>query len=374
MSFEKKERKPLKFGSSNTVEEMCFEPNQIDLGSGRYDPSLSGSDMDKTQDAFWTSFDRVLFLKPLEVITKVLEANGYVANFENVLACLDSLAFGVKAKVLKNDAEHLKSAEDFIHCVQFKMPSKHRLGDLLAKFYKEIESYESEIARVQSEVKNSGPSERQFKEARDELARIRQENELLKHQVAELSKELGSLERSRASLSKVIEQENMLPSNLRLGRVKTIRLRERLVTIRFGRKTVDVPLYLLPKFPKEEARCILHFNENEVEGVTFYDDDAIPFQTRLAKVLYKTKRILRLRDDSRNVWNVDLRVDQEKVLAKAVKRGDQVLGFFFEDKLIKFEPCYHSDQTLFTKNMNETFAKKDLGTDDLDQVRKEIAV
>jgi hypothetical protein len=140
----------LKFSNSNTVEEMCFEPNKIDLGSGRYDPDLSGADMDKTQDAFWTSFDRVLFLKPMEVITKVLEANGYVSNFENMLACLDSLAFGVKAKVVKAEAEHIKSAEEFIHCIQFKMPSKHRLGDLLAKFYKEFESFESEFARVQS--------------------------------------------------------------------------------------------------------------------------------------------------------------------------------------------------------------------------------
>jgi hypothetical protein len=348
----------LKANDSNNVENL-LEPESADLTEATYSKELSASDMDKMQNAFWTTFDRVLFHKPVDMICKVLEVNGYVVNFENIIACLDTMAFGVRGKVAEEG--HKKKISEFVHCLQFGMPSKHqKMGRLLTEFYQEIQSYEAEVSRIQKESEGSGSNEKQLRDMRNEIAKLRQENQTLSDQVSRLSTELSDLEKAKVSLSRVVESQHMLPGDLRIAKVKGVRFRERLVTLRIGRKTLDAPMNCLPEFPEEEASCVVLFAESQVKDMFFYEGKTTPLEVRLANVLYKKRNLLKIRDSARQVWVIDAKFPEELEDVKTLRRGERVLLYLHDGKVVKFVPCARSDSTIFRQLALESITKAEI--------------
>ena len=129
----------------NQTLEVISDKDVADLSSASLNKSLSVVDVDEDQKFFYMSIDRALFSSPVSTIKSVLDAHGFVANLENILSCLDSFSFAIHARCTARDDSNgaAHDVKEYLPCIRFELPQKHKVGETLQSFYDEISRYDS---------------------------------------------------------------------------------------------------------------------------------------------------------------------------------------------------------------------------------------
>ncbi len=328
---------PLVFDTKKQQEQVVTQAERVNLTKASYSPVLSSIVMDEDSASFHATWDRVTFRTPLEVIQTVLEANGFAKNFENILSCLDSFVLAVRVKSPERAAEDLPiQAKSFLPCVSFELPTKKNQGPLLKKFYAEIESYESEIARLKigelSSDKGSPSSREQMKK---ELARLEDENEKLQLKIQDLAEQLAQSMRSQAHVAKALESQNIIPPQLKTAVVREISIKERKVYLKSGRSNYAVPLALLQAVPKPGDHCLINIIKDLIVAVYFYETQGKAFTRQLGEVLYVEGQSCKVRSSSRRTYRWDATADWEQSMLATLERGSTVILYLMDEILIK---------------------------------------
>lgn len=339
-------------------EYIVVHEHQVDLTKASYAPELTSTDLDEDTGRFHATVDRVLFKKPLEIVTKVLEANGFVINLENLLAALDH--FTLVTKISLNErfqAEQTPSVRHFLPCIQFELPNKSKKGSLLKQFYAEIESYELEIARLQDgDDKKPGEKAKSREQLKREFERLQMENAKLKGQVGELSQKLGDAIKSQVSVERALESHNIIPPQLRAATVREINFHDRTILLKANRTNVPVPMALLHELPAIGDACLVHIEDSATRGVFFYQKEGRAFDVEVAEVLYCGEDFCKIRNGQRRVFNLHAQNDVEKSIAARLKRGDKILLHSIDGHLIRFEDLRMPLSDRFTHRVQEQIA------------------
>ncbi len=300
--------------------------------------------IDSSLNRFYVTYDRVLFRKLPEVIQTILEANGFVHNFENMLSCLERLCFGVRSEESKDSVRRGSP------CLVIRFPDKKKIGALLNNFYKEVNKYEDIIASYQAD--NLASNKKNRRELEIALEKLRTEN-------AELKKEKTALQQTVAYLRSAHEHAltagNSLPVDLSFARAKEIIAEDRCVLLRCRNKSYRVPLSMFDVLPEKEQMCLVLFaKHNKISRVFIYGEGGTIIPKSLCIVLHIKGDRLKLRDClSRRVYLFTLRSDRERKRLGKVGRGSSVIaslynGYVFD--LVMLTPMVNS---LFEDLMHE---------------------
>jgi len=375
----------LKFGKSEHLDLIFSEDDECDFSKANMAFALSSTEMDEKGEVFHATVDRIPFKKPVEIIATVLEANGYVINLENILACLDHMSMGIKGRMNSQPSgDEPAQIKAYLPCLVFKMPTKGRQGMLLKKFYKEIEGYEAELAKAQGQFEEKKKSDKiQSKaELRDEIKSLRRENESLKQQLGILTKSLSQVEKSNLSAERQLESGNYLPGDIRIATVRGILAAERTVVLKTGRKTFHLPMASLSAIPNIGDSCLVHIRDGKAGLAFFYAKKGESFKKSLAQVLSVEGRSVKLRDEMRNTVVIEAANDQEEQIIFSLSRGDELILSTYQGNIVRFDRCIRADANNFKNKIQEDIALEQIGVafaeavqhyDELDEESSEVA-
>lgn len=312
-----------------------------DLSRASYAPSLSYLDLDDDSRCFYGTFDKVIYQSPLEIVKKVLAANGYVLNFENILASLDEFRLVPRVRLSeKGDAK----AEQFLPAVKFKLPGKSSAGELLSSFYEELQNYAQEVRQLQAKpVKaNKGSTE----ELERELDLHRRYTAELEERVQILAKELDGL---RSSLNRMETQEGeVLPENTKRGQVKAVNLDERVVVVGFERSNLKVSMSLCQQEPQVGEACLVVLHDGQPTQLVLYESVNAPMSFLSARVLYLERETMKIRDSSRRTHVITAGTELEKARMAKLRRGDRLLIGLIQNVVVRFDRLLGLASDFFT--------------------------
>ncbi len=272
----------------------------------------------------YATFDRIRFKSLFDSVNEILVAHGFVTNIENVLAALDYFKFGIRAEIHASSST-LGSVRirNFSDCIQFKLPEKRRSGPILKLFYEEVGAYEAEILRLSgSAEKKPAEKDQEIRGLRQQVERLRAENEELAKTKEELVSLIQELEHYRSRASKTIEEQNLLPPNIKAGKIREINIEENRVVVKTGRASMVLSLGSLNSFPSIGSGCLVvqKVNKEPDFGIVF-GEECEPFQQVVGTVLSVDGSLVKVRDQRRKTWTAEYR---EKANT-AVRPGDRVL-------------------------------------------------
>lgn len=344
----------FKFSDVQPMDHFVADKDALDLSRAALNPSLSFVGFDEELRCFTATIDKVLYKAPSEVAATVLHANGYVVNLENILACLDQWETGVRVRGHEEGGR--LEAKYFMPAIRFTMPTKSRIGDLLGRFYREIEMYEAQLvlSRDKGEKKKNG--EPTIEELRDEVKKLRGENDALRASIKEMAARLQNAQHSQAAATRALETQSLLPEGMRHAVVREIIAAERAVILRSNRKTFSVPMAMLERLPAMDDPCLIYQEDGIIKSVFFYTNNGQPFKTRLAEVLFVQNDKVKFRDADRNIWVVEALNDVERATIHRLQRGKRVLLHLIEDQLIRFEECQKNNPEIFEQMVQETIS------------------
>ncbi len=326
----------LAFGAKKTTEQLILESDQADLSKAGYAPDLSYTALDEESDTFTVTVDRVHFRQPLEVVLAVLEANGYAANFENLLSCFDTMVHSVRIRANERSSGDLLSARSFIPCISFQLPSKNKVGFLLKKFYAEIEAYELDIARLRAGEQDEAGNKKQTREQmKRDLERLQNENARLQANIARLTEQLAHAMKSQAHVTKALESNNIIPPQLKPVLVREISLQERTITLKAGRTSYVLPIFFLQTMPKIGDPCFLNIKDDQIIDAYFYENPGVEFQKDMAEVLHVEGDSCKLRDSQRQIHIWTVKNPQEAEVFTRLRRGSKVILSSMDGVLVK---------------------------------------
>lgn len=323
----------------HSLDRIVTSADECILDKASYNDRLSSKGMEENIERFHATVDQVQFLSAVEIIETVLEAHGYSLNMENVLSCLDYFRLGMKVKIAqKSTGQEPPTGKSYAPLVHFQLPSKKRVGPLLQKFYKEVEQYEKEIDRLQKiAIGGSGDEAGQSNSAlAKETRQLRRENKSLQEKIAVLIAELAEVKTSLENASQAIEDGNYLPPDLRIATVHSISLKERLVTLRDGQTSFNVPTGLLDTIPAKGEKCLAAIENGSVTGVFLYEGTSRAPTIRLAEVLHVDGDLCKVRDEDRRNWLISAGNPLEQSAISSLRRGDRILVYFHDDVIIRF--------------------------------------
>jgi hypothetical protein len=341
-----------------TTDEEC------DLSSASLDSNHSATGFKKESDTFWSTIDILNFKQPVDVVTKVLEANGYILNLENILACVDSLHFGIHGKEhKKNSNEETPKIKTFGFCISFQLPARKRIGVTLKRFYKEIKNYETELTRLRElapKSDKSDPKEVSPEKLREEIMKLRQQNDGLKLKLDETAEKLAQAKKQQAYASKALASQNLLPENTRIATVRAIILEDGVIMMKSGRATINVPFPLVHGFPELGDRAIVRTVDGKATGAFFYESKLKPFDSSVATVVFASEGSAKIRDSGRRTWVLKAKNEVETAIIKCFRRGMKVMLFMCEGKIIKYEICQDFNEKIFEDIIQEAITSRQL--------------
>ncbi len=350
--------------------QIAVEPGQYDLDQADFDEKLSGAGRDGERQLVYTTVDRVAYRPAPEVVDTVLDANGFALNLENVLATLDEVRLGYRVRLAAQQpsADAPPVAATYVPALTLRLPAKNRVGPLLAKFYAEVEAYQTELARLREEKGRSQGGKRKEVEAlkreRDEL---KEQNELLQAKLDDLTREVNMVKKAHAEATKALAAQNMLPSQVRQAQVHEVDLETRFVALKSGRKVFSVPLVALWVFPAVEDQCLVSIQDGAVVGVFFHERSPSPPAMVLAEVLHVAEGKLKIREENRRTRVIESQNPAEEMLINQLRRGHQVLLFLHRNELIRFQPCARTDPDAFARAVQESITRWELSQQDQSQ-------
>ena len=345
--------------------QVTVEPSEADLRQADYDVRLSGAGRDDTRSLVYTTVDRIAYRPAPEIVDTVLDANGFALNLENALASIDELRIGYRVRMAKNQppADETPVGDTYVPALTLRLPTKNRVGPLLAKFYAEVDSYQAELARLREERGRASGGQRKevdaLKRERDELA---EQNRILQEKLDDMTRELNLVKKAHAEATKALAAQHMLPSQVRTATVHEVDLSARYVALKSGRKVFSVPLVALWVFPRQDDPCLVSIQDGEVVGVFFHEGAQTPPGTVLGEVLHVADGKVKIRDDNRRTRVIAAQNPAEVELINQLRRGHRVLLFLHENQLIRFTPCTTMDPEAFTRAVQESIAKWELSS------------
>lgn len=343
--------------------QVVVEQGQVDLQQADYDPQLSSAGRDDRQHVVYTTVDRIAYRPTPEIVDTVLDANGFALNLENVLACIDELRIGYRVRVPNRapSADAAPLAETYAPALTLRLPTKNRVGPLLARFYAEVDSYQAELAKLREEKgRSQGGKRKELEALRKERDELSEQNDILLAKLEDLTREVNMVKKAHAEATKALAAQNMLPAQVRLGSVHDVDLAARYVAVKSGRKVFSIPLVALWVFPEKEAPCLVSIQDGEVVGVFFHEASPAPPAMVLAEVLHVAAGKCKIREENRRTRVIDAQNPAEVALIKELRRGHQVLLFLHRNELIRFTPCTTTDPDAFMRAVQESITKWEL--------------
>ena len=339
---------------------VAIESDQYDLQGAGYDGELSFAGQDESQHLVYTTVDRVAYRPTPEVVERILDANGYAMNLENILACLDEVRIGYRLRLsnMSQPPNAIPVARTFIPALTFKLPAKNRVGPLLAKFYSEVDGYQTELAQLREETGRArGGQRHEVERLRRERDLLRMQNRILQAKLEDLTSELHQLKKTNADANKALAEQNFLPAQVRVAQVHEVDLGERYVALKSGRKVFSVPLVAIWVFPQKDDPCLVSIQDGEVAGVFFHESAQTPPGLVLGEVLHVAEGKCKIREESRRTRVIEAQNLAERELMHQMKRGDRVLLYLHEGELLRFTPCGAFDSEAFMGAVQESIAR-----------------
>ncbi|MDE1464238.1 hypothetical protein [Spartinivicinus poritis] len=347
---------PLTEISSKKSNLLVSQKHEVDLSRAIYSTSLSSASIDDETQLFYITIDKVLYQHPVEVIEKVLRANGFSLNLENILACMDDFKIGTSVQL---DDEFADPDEplSFIHCIQFRLPQKTSVGPTLSKFYEEIESYESIIADLKGSQANKDSVGKREAESKKRIQELEAENRSLKMQLRLMQSQLESAVKSVEKANETLESQNYLPSNVFRATVREINIEDRMVIVKSGKTTINIPLFMCDILPEAGDHCLVHVEQGNTLGCFFFNKERKHLQPQLAKVILVKNSICKIRDENRNTWLIKAKNSVEYNFFRTLKNNDHLLIYLLKGKPLRFESLLRPEIKPHTDSVQETIQK-----------------
>jgi hypothetical protein len=347
---------------------LLSEGDTANLSKSVLNKHLSVVNYDSQRNVFYITLDKILFTNPIATIEKVLEANGFVANLENILSCLDSFTFSVHARVSENNmTDDADKVHDYLPCICFELPRKHRVGGVLQRFYDEIASYEAEHKSTAHIVEML---ERNAKlvSLKRELDKLERENKTLNCRIEELTTELlAEREKYRRQDSDNTSNDS-LPVNSRLCRVEHVDLKRRLIKVKSLKKRYDIPTHMLDRVPEFKSLCLVSLDQDEKKplGILFFDDrELASIEKRIADLLVVDGDTFKARDSMRNVFQIKAVNDIEADSIRELRRGMRVLISIVDNYVVRFSVLGASQEARFKSRVLEQLTVYEIGRNQL---------
>lgn len=280
----------------------------IDVTSASWDESLSKVWVAETSGELCASIDRLIFETPITAAVRFMEPHGFNLNLENILACLDSMKFGVFAKTTGKKVQDREVAKKIIPALFMKLPQRNAKGHLLRKFYEEIAKYESELTRLQQyEAQSRKTAQEAIKDetGRSALAQVQRDNELLREEVNRLSRRVAQLSAAIESVP-LHGRETLIPAGIKICQVRQVKEHENLVHLKSEVGQYTFPLSQLNGIPAVGARAFAVHDGGQVRAVWVFDPLPAEFQYSVAKVLVVDGSRVKVRGQDRANHIVDL--------------------------------------------------------------------
>ncbi|NRA63269.1 MAG: hypothetical protein HRU19_02230 [Pseudobacteriovorax sp.] len=338
----------------NDHEDILLDKASLSLG-------LSDSNFNEDTGEFFVTIDRALFKSPLEIITTVLEAHGFLQNLENILACLDQLKFGVVATSGGKVSKEGLVAKNYLPAISFKMPQKSITGYSLKKFYQEVEAYELAIKELQDNPEKKTPSKSNKKDLVETNKELEAEVKTLKQEIDSLNNLLQKAVKSEAYANQALASQNILPTQMRLGVVRDIDVGNRVVIVKSSRTTVNLPLTLCELLPNVGDKCLIQIDSGVVTGCYFYETTGERLKPILCEIIMHQNQIVKVRDTSRRTWLVSPQNDIERDSLSRLKKKDFVLLYVVDGQILRFQnivpgtiPYFDLFKDLFSRYESES--------------------
>lgn len=345
---------------------VITDGGEYDLSKASMNQQLSVADFDAQNNHFYVSMDRILFTNPVHSIETILDTHGYVANLENILSCLDSCLFSIHAKFTEKKNASVIRVNDYIPCLSFALPQKHKVGPLLQSFYDEVAKYDSNDAQP------TALAEVLSKDAR--IHQLNQENEKLQQQVDQLQRQVDALshellqQKQKGKSDSQSETLDQLPDNTKLCRVEHIDLKKRIVKVKAVRKVFDIPTHMMDRVPEFKSRCLVTFDEamNEPVSVMFFDSKELrSVEKRVAELLIVDDDTFKARDALRNEFQIRAVNDKEAKSIRNLHRGMHVLISVADNYVVRFAALASHDPAMFKNAIQEQLTVYDIGRNQL---------
>lgn len=329
---------------------IIVDAERCKMEKASYSNELSHIGLDTETLKFHATLNNVRFKKLSLLVRSVLEANAYSINLENMLACLDTMYLGIFTH--SDDGDGDVNVKTYADCLQFQLPAKKNVGDILKLFYGEIEMYEKELLELRS-AKIQKLSQRQQKDILHENDKLKAQNEDLKDRLAELTEHLDKTKELQQSALQALDDKQMLPPELKMGVVRSINYEDRTASIKTLKKNFVVPAMLFTSAPTVGAKCLIKVADDQPERVHVYENGGVTFETRTAKVMYIKEQRLKLRDDKRDIWVLKLHKQEIKNLLPKPKRGENLVCSYVNGNLFKIEVCPESKQEIYSDHVQD---------------------
>lgn len=348
---------------------IVTEEGEIDLSKATMNKNLSVVDFDAQTNQFYISMDKVLFTNPVSTIEKILDAHGFVTNLENILSCFDSCLFSIHAKGVEksNDGKTTLKVNDYIPCMSFELPQKHKVGRLLQSFYEEVAKHENgkngALDLTQALTKDS-----HINSLTKEVEQLRTQNKSLAEKVDALAAELIAEKKQKKGGGQAQENQDALPGNTKICRVEHVDLKKRLVKVKALRKVIDIPTHMLDRVPEFKSRCLVTFDDegNIPLGVLFFDNKEMSsVERRVADLLVVDGDTFKARDSLRNEFQIQAVNPMEQHSIKDLKRGMKVLISIADQYVVRFSVLGSTDPNRFNQAVQEQLAVYDIGRNQL---------
>ncbi len=357
--------------------EVIINRESFDFSGASFSSKLSIADFNDDEKYFYITVDKVLFTSPVDTIRSVLEAHGYVSNLENILSCLDSLLLCVYGRVSSKNKKRISGnseksliegqVSDYLPCFRFELPQKNKIGEVLQFFYDELEKYESRAHDKQAVF--SGEMEALKNQSlKKEIKQLKKDNAALSQQVSLLTQQLTKEQKSLNRASRALDMRQMLPENTHICTVEDIDLKKRIIKVKFARKQVDVPTYILDRVPDFKSRCLVTFDENEEKavGVLFLDNQELGnIEKRSAELLHVEGNTFKARDSERNEFQISALNNQEAIFIQSLKRGMRVLISIADNYVVRFSELDNVSSNKFVERLDEQLVVYEIGRNQL---------
>lgn len=361
--------------NSQSQAQVVDREDLVDLSRAMYSPSLSSTSMDEETRTFYVTMDKVTFKKPLEIITAVLDANGYALNLENILACFDEFTVAARVQLTsRKSGDGTPLAKDFMPCIQFQLPDKEKVGPVLQRFYSEIENYEDQLAQLaqKSVTRIKQNPKKDLSENSKDLERLKDDNSKLKAQVEELSARLAEAAKFQANANKALASQNIMPPNLRLATVREINWEERTVLVKVARTAYLVPMCLLFTLPKPGDSCLLHLEDGKLLGAFCLGRESTRWRLEEAHVLAIENSSCKLRDARRKIHTIPAKNEEEKRLFQGFRRHEKLVVYIFGEHIVRIEKLADIGHRQHLHRVQEAIACHQLQEQVAEEARQEI--
>lgn len=321
----------------NSKIQLLSEPEEFEWDKTHWDMELSFLDLVEEDEQFVATADRLPLGSLLTMIEKILVANGFVSNLENILAALENLRVSHRAKT------EGKVVKGHLPALTFKLPKKNHKGRLLGLYYDELSQYAYEIHSLK--IKHAAPKS-QSEALENELSRNQSYMASLEARIKELNEKLKHFEQGGGGIGTI--GGDVLPPDLRMGTISKINLSDRHTIIHFERGNLKVPLSIFVNTPIKDAGAIIAMQNGRPTYAINYANKAPPLKKGLAEVLVAEHDHLKLRDRERKEYILEAVSEQERADLHLLKPKNLVVVTYLEGQIIGFQSLKDVDPHQFS--------------------------